>query len=29
VLIPRIAPVSPHRIMNFIAERVLDPLGSY
>ena len=27
VLIPRIAPVSPHQIMNFIAERVLELLG--
>jgi len=29
VLIPRIAPVSPHQIMNFIAERVLDLPKSY
>jgi acyl-CoA dehydrogenase len=29
VLIPRIAPVSPHQIMNFIAERVLELPKSY
>jgi acyl-CoA dehydrogenase len=29
VMIPRIAPVSPHQIMNFIAERVLDLPKSY
>ena len=29
VLIPRIAPVSPHQIMNYIAERVLDLPKSY
>jgi acyl-CoA dehydrogenase len=29
VMIPRIAPVSPHLIMNFIAERVLDLPKSY
>ncbi len=29
VLIPRIAPVSPHQIMNFIAERALDLPKSY
>jgi acyl-CoA dehydrogenase len=29
VLIPRIAPVSPHQIMNFIAERVLELPRSY
>jgi acyl-CoA dehydrogenase len=29
VLIPRIAPVSPHMILNFIAERVLDLPKSY
>ncbi len=29
VMIPRIAPVSPHQIMNFIAERVLELPKSY
>lgn len=29
VLVPRIAPVSPHMILNFIAERVLDLPKSY
>jgi acyl-CoA dehydrogenase len=29
VMIPRIAPVSPHMILNFIAERVLDLPKSY
>ena len=29
VLVPRIAPVSPHQIMNFIAERVLELPKSY
>jgi acyl-CoA dehydrogenase len=29
VIVPRIAPVSPHQIMNFIAERVLDLPRSY
>jgi len=29
VMIPRIAPVSPHQIMNFIAERVLELPRSY
>lgn len=29
VMVPRIAPVSPHQIMNFIAERVLDLPRSY
>jgi acyl-CoA dehydrogenase len=29
VLIPRIAPVSPHQIMNFIAEKVLGLPKSY
>ena len=29
VLIPRVAPVSPHQIMNFIAERVLELPKSY
>ncbi len=29
VLIPRIAPVSPHQIMNYIAERVLELPRSY
>ncbi|PEQ13008.1 acyl-CoA dehydrogenase [Novosphingobium sp. PC22D] len=29
VLIPRIAPVSPHQILNYIAERVLDLPKSY
>ena len=29
VMIPRIAPVSPHQIMNYIAERVLELPKSY
>jgi acyl-CoA dehydrogenase len=29
VLVPRIAPVSPHQIMNYIAERALDLPRSY
>jgi acyl-CoA dehydrogenase len=29
VMIPRIAPVSPHMILNFIAERVLELPKSY
>ena len=29
VLIPRIAQISPHQIMNFIAERVLELPKSY
>jgi len=28
-MIPRIAPVSPHQIMNYIAERVLERPKSY
>jgi acyl-CoA dehydrogenase len=29
VLIPRTAPVSPHMILNFLAEKVLDLPKSY